>query len=60
MMIPEVIMEKKRETDYFGKERISLLMVRFCIPCVLSLLVSALYNIVAGCQPIVGINMGTK
>ena len=53
-------MEKKRETDYFGKDRISLLMVRFCIPCVLSLLVSALYNIVAGCQPIVGINMGTK
>ena len=35
-------MEKKRETDYFGKEKISILMVRFFIPCVLSLLVSLL------------------
>ncbi len=29
-----------------GKEKISKLMVKFCLPCILSLLVSALYNIV--------------
>lgn len=33
-------------SDFLGKEKISKLMAKFCIPCVLSLLVSALYNIV--------------
>lgn len=33
-------------SEFLGKEKISKLMVKFCIPCVLSLLVSALYNIV--------------
>ena len=34
------------QTDFLGTERISRLMLKFCIPCILSLLVSALYNIV--------------
>ncbi|MDE5566003.1 MAG: MATE family efflux transporter [Anaeroplasmataceae bacterium] len=34
------------ESNFLGKEKISKLMLKFCIPCVLSLLVSALYNIV--------------
>lgn len=33
-------------TDFFEKEKISKLMLKFCVPCILSLLVSALYNIV--------------
>ncbi|MDE7265040.1 MAG: MATE family efflux transporter, partial [Clostridia bacterium] len=32
--------------QYLGKEKIFKLMLKFSIPCVLSLLVSALYNIV--------------
>lgn len=32
--------------DCLGKEKILKLMLKFCIPCVLSLVVSALYNIV--------------
>ncbi len=32
--------------NYLGTEKISKLMIKFSIPCVLSLLVSALYNIV--------------
>ena len=32
--------------DYLGKEKILKLMLKFSIPCVLSLVVSALYNIV--------------
>ena len=35
-----------QSSDFLGKEKISKLMVKFCIPCVLSLLVAALYNIV--------------
>ncbi|MDE7453772.1 MAG: MATE family efflux transporter [Clostridia bacterium] len=35
-----------RSNDFLGKEKIFKLMLKFCIPCVLSLLVSALYNIV--------------
>ena len=39
--------EVKVKTSYdLGTEKISKLMLKFCIPCVLSLLVSALYNIV--------------
>lgn len=32
--------------DFFSKEKISKLMLKYCILCILSLLVSALYNIV--------------
>ncbi|MCM1259913.1 MAG: MATE family efflux transporter [Prevotella sp.] len=39
-------MEKQEQTNFLGTANISKLMLRFCIPCVLSLLVSALYNIV--------------
>lgn len=39
-------MENQQSSEFLGKEKISRLMVKFCIPCVLSLLVSALYNIV--------------
>lgn len=36
----------QENTNFLGTEKISKLMVKFSIPCVLSLLVSALYNIV--------------
>lgn len=38
--------ESTRSADFLGTEKIPKLMVKFCIPCILSLLVSALYNIV--------------
>lgn len=39
-------MSQEQNSNFLGKERISKLMLKFSIPCVLSLLVSALYNIV--------------
>lgn len=39
-------MENVENGKFLGTEKISRLMVKFSIPCVLSLLVSALYNIV--------------
>ncbi len=39
-------MEEKDQTNFLGTAKIPKLMLKFCIPCVLSLLVSALYNIV--------------
>lgn len=36
----------ENNSAFLGTEKISKLMLKFCIPCVLSLLVSALYNIV--------------
>ncbi|MCM1322394.1 MAG: cytidylate kinase family protein [Bacteroides sp.] len=39
-------MEKQEQSNFLGTENIPKLMLKFCIPCVLSLLVSALYNIV--------------
>ena len=39
-------MENAESSQYLGTEKISKLIFRFSIPCVLSLLVSALYNIV--------------
>lgn len=39
-------MNQSENSQYLGTEKISKLMVKFSIPCVLSLLVSALYNIV--------------
>ena len=39
-------MVQEQNSQFLGKEKISKLMLKFSIPCVLSLLVSALYNIV--------------
>lgn len=39
-------MEKLEQSNFLGTEKIPRLMLKFSIPCVLSLLVSALYNIV--------------
>lgn len=39
-------MDNQQSSEFLVKEKISKLMVKFCIPCVLSLLISALYNIV--------------
>lgn len=39
-------MEKQEQANFLGTEKITKLMLKFCIPCILSLLVSALYNIV--------------
>ncbi len=38
--------ESRTDTTFLGTERISKPILNFSIPCVLSLLVSALYNIV--------------
>lgn len=37
---------EKDQNDFLGKANLGKLMLKFCIPCILSLLVSALYNIV--------------
>lgn len=42
----EEIMDQEQNSQFLGTEKISRLMVKFSVPCVLSLLVSALYNIV--------------
>jgi Na+-driven multidrug efflux pump len=39
-------MEKSNNSTFLGEEKISKLMLKFSLPCILSLLVSALYNIV--------------
>ncbi len=39
-------MNQEQNSQFLGKEKITKLMLKFSIPCVLSLLVSALYNIV--------------
>ena len=39
-------MNQTETSQFLGEEKISKLMLKFSIPCVLSLLVSALYNIV--------------
>lgn len=39
-------MNQSEKSQFLGKEKIGKLMLKFSIPCVLSLLVSALYNIV--------------
>ncbi len=39
-------MNKEQNSQFLGTEKISKLMVKFSVPCVMSLLVSALYNIV--------------
>lgn len=37
---------EQEQNDFLGKAKLGKLMLKFCIPCILSLLVSALYNIV--------------
>lgn len=39
-------MNQSENSQFLGTEKIGKLMLKFSIPCVLSLLVSALYNIV--------------
>lgn len=39
-------MQSNQQMNYLGEEKIPKLMLKFSIPCILSLLVSALYNIV--------------
>ena len=39
-------MSEIKSSHYFGEEKINKLMLKFSIPCILSLLVSSLYNIV--------------
>ncbi len=39
-------MKSNQQINYLGEEKIPKLMLKFSIPCILSLLVSALYNIV--------------
>lgn len=39
-------MENKNDNKYLGNEKISKLLIKFSIPCILSLLISSLYNIV--------------
>ena len=39
-------MNLSENSRYLGEERINRLMLKFSIPCILSLLVSSLYNIV--------------
>lgn len=43
-----IIMEETKETEqsYLAEEKIGKLMVKYAIPCIISLLVGALYNIV--------------
>ena len=39
-------MDKKQEIQMLGQEKISKLLLKFSIPCVMGLLIGALYNIV--------------
>ena len=39
-------MSHKKNSDFLGQEKINKLMLKFSIPCIMSLLVSSLYNIV--------------
>ncbi|MCM1438238.1 MAG: MATE family efflux transporter [Roseburia sp.] len=47
---------EQTQNDFLGNAKLGKLMLKFCIPCILSLLVSALYNIVD--QLFVGQNIG--
>lgn len=46
LMIKEEIIDNVKSTDYLKTAPIGKLMIKFSIPCIISLLVSALYNIV--------------
>lgn len=39
-------MENVNQSNYLGKEKLSKLLTKFAIPCILSLIISCLYNIV--------------
>lgn len=39
-------MEKDKNSNILGEERLTKLMIKYSVPCILSLLVTALYNIV--------------
>lgn len=39
-------MQNEEENKYLGKEKISKLLLKFSIPCILALLITSLYNIV--------------
>lgn len=39
-------MENKEDNQYLGETKVSKLLLKFSIPCILSLLISSLYNIV--------------
>ena len=39
-------MSQVKKSDYLGQEKINKLMLKFSVPCIMSLLVSSLYNIV--------------
>ena len=47
---------EKEQNNFLGNAKLGKLMLKFCIPCILSLLISALYNIVD--QLFVGQNVG--
>lgn len=50
-------MENASQNNYLGKEKLSKLLAKFAIPCILSLIISCLYNIVD--QIFVGNMVGT-
>ncbi len=50
-------METVNQSNYLGKEKLSRLLAKFAIPCILSLIISCLYNIVD--QIFVGNMVGT-
>lgn len=50
-------MENVNQSNYLGKEKLSKLLGKFAIPCILSLIISCLYNIVD--QIFVGNMIGT-
>lgn len=50
-------MEHVNQSHYLGKEKLSKLLAKFAIPCILSLIISCLYNIVD--QIFVGNMIGT-
>lgn len=50
-------MQNVNQSNYLGKEKLTKLLVRFAVPCILSLIISCLYNIVD--QIFVGNMVGT-
>ncbi len=50
-------METVNQSNYLGKEKLSKLLAKFAVPCILSLIISCLYNIVD--QIFVGNMVGT-
>lgn len=50
-------MQNVNQSSYLGKEKLTKLLVRFAVPCILSLIISCLYNIVD--QIFVGNMVGT-